>query len=152
MLHKDMWSKIKQWKTKRRGRRQEKHGEKELYHVYYPPAGKFKGVRLRWNRPGVIIIACCLLDRTLNWSCHFIYTQTTVRFTPRRARMLTRTQTLPPFLTFPVSPVCWVGWHLLIRAVQRDQSRLAGNRYPATNQTAVQRVCVLSKRYTHGYV
>lgn len=49
------------------GRRVQAAGRqgKKLYHVYYPPASKFQGVRLRWNRPGVIIIACCLLDRTL---------------------------------------------------------------------------------------
>ncbi len=54
--------------VKRREKKEdtETETEKELYHVYYSlAAGEFKCARLRWNRAGVIIIASCLLDRTL---------------------------------------------------------------------------------------
>lgn len=52
-------------KRKERGHT-EAETEKELYPVYYSlAASEFKCARLRWNRAGVIIIASCLLDRTL---------------------------------------------------------------------------------------
>lgn len=90
-------------KQKRRHRGREEETEKELYHVYYAPASEFKCVRLRWSRASVIIIASCQLDRTLKWSCHFIYTQTTMWFTPKHTNVHTRTQMLP-IANFPSEP------------------------------------------------
>lgn len=63
IIAQEMGKKEKIRKTTHRGRQEDT--EKELYHVYYARASKFKCVRLRWSRAGVIIIASCLLDRTL---------------------------------------------------------------------------------------
>lgn len=103
IIAQEMRKKEKKGEQTHRGRQEET--EKELYHVYYAPAGEFKCVRLRWNRAGVIIISYCLLDRTLKWSCHFIYTQTTVWFTPKHTRMHTHVHKRSPLLTSLASPV-----------------------------------------------
>lgn len=67
---------------------------KWLYHVYFKMAlSEFKRSCLHWNRVCVIIIASSPPDSTLKWSCHFVYSETTVCIYSQ-THMCPNTQTL----------------------------------------------------------